>query len=93
MIGLIDVADGADAENITNAIVEHLRRLKIDIFKMFGFGSDGASVMTGKDSGVAKRLRDLVGPQLIAIHCIAHKIALSAKTVCESSDLCASADT
>ena len=42
-----------------------------------GFGSDGASVMTGRKSGVATRLKHRQ-PKLIAIHCVAHRLALAA---------------
>ena len=41
-----------------------------------GFGSDGASVMTGRVSGVAARLSQS-NPYLVAIHCVAHRLALA----------------
>ena len=47
----------------------------MDEKKVVGFGSDGASVMTGKNNGVAARLKR-VNPFLISIHCKAHKLAL-----------------
>ena len=40
-------------------------------------GSDGAPVMTGNRSGVAKRLKDRF-PKLISIHCVNHRLALAA---------------
>ena len=40
------------------------------------FVSDGASVMTGKNSGVAARLKNLQ-PTLISFHCICHNLALA----------------
>ncbi len=43
---------------------------------MVGFGSDGASVMTGCVSGVATRLKAVV-PYQVALHCMAHKLQLS----------------
>lgn len=43
---------------------------------LIGFGSDGASVMTGKNNGVIKLLGDIVGRQLYGIHCLAHKLHL-----------------
>ena len=39
-----------------------------------GFGSDGASVMTGHDSGVAAVMK-CSNPYLISIHCFAHRLA------------------
>jgi len=44
---------------------------------MVGFGSDGASVMTGRKTGVATRLK-CKQPFLITIHCAAHRLALAA---------------
>ena len=40
------------------------------------FGSDGASVMTGKHTGFAARLRHMQ-PSLVSIHCVAHRLALA----------------
>lgn len=44
---------------------------------MMGFGLDGANVMTGRKSGVATRLKRRQ-PKLVAIHCVAHRLALAA---------------
>lgn len=44
--------------------------------RLMGFGSDGASVMTGRLSGVATRLHRS-NPYLVAIHCVAHRQALA----------------
>ena len=44
--------------------------------KLMGFGSDGASVMTGTVIGVGTRL-DRSDPYLVAIHCVAHSLALA----------------
>ena len=41
-----------------------------------GFGSDGASVMTGRLTGVGTRLHQS-NPYLVAIHCVAHRLALA----------------
>ena len=38
-------------------------------------GSDGASVMLGRNNGVSKLLKDCV-PFLVSNHCIAHRLAL-----------------
>lgn len=40
------------------------------------FESDGASVMTGQNAGVAARLKNLQ-PTVISFHCICNNIALS----------------
>ena len=48
----------------------------VKINQCFGIGSDGASVMTGHENGVAAILKR-ENPYLIAIHCVAHKLALA----------------
>jgi len=46
------------------------------MLKLVGIGSDGASVMTGKESGVFARLRHAFSPHLLDIH-IAHRLTLA----------------
>ena len=46
------------------------------------FGSDGASVMTGKRNGVAAKLKQMQ-PSLVSVHCVAHRLALA---VSEAAD-------
>ena len=53
--------------------------------RVIGLGSDGASVMTGKHTGVGVRLKRL-RPALVHIHCAAHRVALAAKAATESVD-------
>ena len=48
----INVRDGK-AETITSAINMLMQKRNLQKNKMTGFGSDGASVMTGKNNGVA----------------------------------------
>ena len=47
-----------------------------------GFGSDGASVMTGHDSGVGAVIK-CSNPYLISIHCFAHRLALTSSQATE----------
>ena len=49
----------------------------IPLSRLAGFGSDGASVTTGKHSGVATRIKNKQ-PFLTCIHCVAHRLALAA---------------
>ena len=42
---------------------------------LVGFGSDGASVMMGRQNGVLKKIKDDV-PHLIEMHCVAHRLEL-----------------
>ena len=70
-----DLADGT-AGRIEEAIRAYLADRELPMGKLMGFGSDGASVMTGRVSGVAARLRQS-NPYLVAIHCVAHRLALA----------------
>ena len=47
--------------------------------KLVGFGSDGASVMTGKKAGVVALLKKQQ-EELIDVHCLAHRLELSFKS-------------
>ena len=44
--------------------------------KVFGLGSDGASVMTGHKGGVSALMKK-ENPMLVNVHCLAHRLALS----------------
>lgn len=73
---IADLPDGT-AESIEHAILKYADDKSLDIAKLRGFGSDGASVMTGRHSGVATRLKAHT-PRMIAIHCVNHRLALAA---------------
>ena len=51
-MGLLEVEDGT-SNTITESILALLKKLNLDVRKMMGFGSDGASVMVGMSTGVA----------------------------------------
>ena len=65
----------------TNGIVECIKHLlasyNTPVENCFGFSSDGASVMTGKDNGVAAILKKTHCPHMISVHCVAHRLALA----------------
>jgi hypothetical protein len=44
--------DSGKAEDIVNALINHLQKNKIDIKKLNGIGSDNASTMVGSARGV-----------------------------------------
>lgn len=58
---------------------------------MMGFGSDGASCMTGVRIGAATLLGKL-NPYLLATHCVAHRGALAAGSTCAAVPLTADVD-
>ena len=51
----LKIPDGT-AQTITNTMLELLEKRGVQMNKVFGFGSDGASVMTGHKAGVITRL-------------------------------------
>ena len=75
-LALDDLPDGK-AETIESAILKITKKKGLDVSRLRAFGSDGAPVMTGATSGVAKRLKDRF-PTLISIHCVNHRLALAA---------------
>jgi hypothetical protein len=83
--GVIELPDGK-AVTIVNALLKFCRERKIPPEKLVGFGSDGASVMTGKKGGVHKLLTAHF-PFLFAIHCIAHRLNLAATGAAKDKDI------
>ena len=53
---IADLPNGK-ADTIENKLLDICRQCEIPMNKVFGFGSDGASVMVGRVSGVATRMK------------------------------------
>lgn len=70
--------DNGTAECVYENLVKVMEEWGIPADQLSGFGSDGASVMTGHLSGVGVRLKQLQ-PALVHVHCVAHRVALAAK--------------
>jgi hypothetical protein len=51
------------------------------------FAADGASVLQGKVNGVTARFRRAV-PKLLAMHCMAHRVQLAAKSTADCWYMC-----
>ena len=51
---------------------------------LIGFCSDGASSMTGRHSGAAVCLQEILGAQLVSINCMAHRLELAVHSVVKS---------
>ena len=83
-VGLIAVPN-TDAESIFEAVVEFVTENGVEIGKVAGFCSDGASVMTGWKNAVAARLKK-VNPYMLPIHCIAHRLALCCADAASNMD-------
>ena len=71
----ISIADGK-ADTLYNSILNWLQEVGVGINKVSGFGSDGASVMTGRLNGVGVKLK-ADNPKIIHIWCAAHRLALA----------------
>ncbi|XP_070535062.1 zinc finger protein 862-like [Ptychodera flava] len=80
----------ADSTGIFNALQTGLKTVDINFEdlkhqaesekstpKLVGVNFDGASVMMGQKSGVAKKITDIV-PEAVVLHCVAHKLELAA---------------
>ena len=68
----IDDPPGANAEVITDHILDTLKECDLEVGNLKSFVSDGASVMTGEHNGVAARLK-CVNQVLLNFHCICHR--------------------
>ncbi|CAC5419418.1 unnamed protein product [Mytilus coruscus] len=75
-LNILEKHNAANAETITDLLLEELESDKLDVSKLTGFSSDGASVMVENKTGVATLLRDK-HPCLINIHCVCQKLVLS----------------
>ena len=77
-IGVTSVSR-ADAEHITKAVDDTVSTIdKQWKDKLVSIGSDGASVMTGKNTGVVVRLKGTLD-YVIGMHCMNHRLELAYK--------------
>ena len=68
----------ADAKSIHDCLLGLLSRLGLELKHLKAFSSDGASVMTGVNTGVDARLREYEElKNLLNIHCICRRLALA----------------
>jgi len=74
----------ADANRICSVVLDFLSSYKLQ-GKVAAISTDGASVMLGKDNGVAIKLKGyLKNENLIINHCLSHRLNLGAKDVWQS---------
>ena len=70
--------NSADSETIHDCLVDLISKLGLELKNLKAFSSDGASVMTGGNTGVAARLRQhQVLKCMLNVHCICHRLALA----------------
>lgn len=73
---VLEKHDGANSVAIFETLMHELEASNLDVRHMMGFASDGATVMTGKNNGVAARLKAL-NERLVSVHCVCHRLALA----------------
>ena len=83
-LGLYKLQD-ISADAVYATLRRQLSAYGLDASFIVGFGSDGASVMTGKHNGVGAKLKNDVG-HVFAIHCVAHRLALATSSAAEKVD-------
>lgn len=74
-LGFTDMHD-LDASALTENIISVLEKRGLDVKQCIAQCYDGASVMSGKRSGVQARFREATGSGCIYIHCYAHRLNL-----------------
>ena len=78
-----------DAQGLSTYILDTLKHFGLDSTCIVSQGYDGASVMSGKCSGVQQRIKE-VAPQAIYVHCYAHCLNLAlvdtTRSITEASD-------
>ena len=73
----------SDGQTIVQAIKKELSDRGVPLSKVMGLGTDGAIVMTGKNTGVTGfLLRE--NPLMINVHCLAHRVALITSQAAQS---------
>ena len=72
---MVDIVNGT-AETIEHNLLDVCGQCEISSSTIFSFGSDGAPVMTGKQTGVATHMK-VLNPEMLYIHCGPHRVALA----------------
>ena len=85
-----------DAEALATYILDTIRQHGLDPSKIVSQGYDGASVMSGRCTGVQQRVKQ-VAPQALYVHCYAHCLNLvlvdTTKTIPQASEFFALMET
>ena len=71
-------------EAIFKAVSKELSQRNIPLQKVYGLGTDGAAVMTGKKKGLTGRFLE-VNPHIANGHCSAHRVALVSEQAAEKT--------
>lgn len=71
-----ETTDDQDAETFTSLTLNSLSRYGLDVQRILSQCYDGAAVMNGYKSGVARRLQDELNKTIPYIHCFNHRLHL-----------------
>lgn len=90
---LVDLANGSTGEEIAKAVLGCFSNLAEDPEKsasilrarLIGFSSDGASVMIGEFKGAVVKLQELLKTNILAVHCLAHRLELAVHNAVRAS--------
>ena len=74
---------GWSVESMKRALLDLCKQCEITTSQIFSFGIDGAAVMTGKHTGVARCL-SVHNPELVYLHCGTHRVASAHSQVTHS---------
>ena len=77
----VDCSESRNADGITDELMKALKMGKLHDVPIIAQAYDGASVMSEKDNGVQKKVRDLQ-PTAVYIHCMGHKLNLVIISAC-----------
>ena len=80
---LIEMDESATGAAIAEKMKQVASDWGIPATKCVGIASDGARAMTGKENGAIAHLKQ-TSPCLIAIHCVAHRLALASSQAAKS---------
>ncbi|MCO5601995.1 hypothetical protein L7F22_056122 [Adiantum nelumboides] len=81
-VALLPLADGK-AKTKFDELIGLVQKMGLGLEKWIGFASDGASCMQGVNNGVLAKIRQKV-PNIIGVHCIAHREALVVFDACDN---------
>ena len=71
------------AQTITKRVCEYVAIAGLDMTKMRGIATDGASTMMGRHNGVVTRLKTIT-PSAIGVHCAAHQLNLASSQAADA---------
>ena len=74
-LGMRDLFNGT-AETIETTLVQFLQEVGLRLSNVSSFGSNGASMRTGRQNGVATRLQRTYSG-IVSIHCVTHCLPLA----------------